>query len=207
MCAPCYEALELNVGARCSRCDLPEVGGASASERFCAKCAAAAPPYVALRAPFVYGGAVAELIVAAKFRRREDLAAALGRMVALDDEARQLAAGAVALVPIPLGRRRRRQRGYNQSAILARVLGKAWGLPVRYLLHRTRNTLPQSDLPLAERAANVQGAFALRRQNPTPGGKWLLVDDVVTSGETIAAAAAALGQAAEVAVIAAARAS
>lgn len=105
---------------------------------------------------------------------------------------------------MPLGRRRRRERGYNQSAVLAQVVGREHGVPVRHALTRRRDTRPQSSLGLGERGVNVAGAFASRL---AVGGLCVLVDDVVTSGETVREAAAALlaAGAREVRVLALAR--
>lgn len=198
LCDACFEVLEPNSGARCERCDLPDVAGS------CPDCRARAPAFSALRAPWVYGGPVTDLVVAAKFRGREDLAAAVGRLLAEDEVARTLAGGVTCCVPVPLGASRRRKRGYNQSAVIARMIGRAWDVPVRYLLKRRQETAPQSDLPLAQRRANVAGAFCAAKAS----GTVLLVDDVVTSGETVREAAAGLldAGASEVRVVALARA-
>jgi ComF family protein len=199
LCRACFEVLEPNLGARCVRCDLPTQGP------MCRSCATLTPAFDRTRAPYIYGGPLVELILGSKFRGREDLAAAQGRLIAIDPLAREAARGASALVPVPLGGKRRRERGYNQAAIMARVLGRAWCLPVGYSLKRVRNTAPQSDLPLALRRENVAHAFA---PTGTVTGHVLLVDDVMTSAETARAAATALKNAGatEVTVLALARA-
>ena len=95
------------------------------------------------------------------------------------------------LAPVPLHRTKRRERGYNQSAILARALGKLSGLPVsERLVLRHRWTRSQTGLSVQERRTNVGGSF--RATGPGGGRKVLLVDDVLTTGATASACAQAL---------------
>jgi ComF family protein len=98
----------------------------------------------------------------------------------------------VVLVPIPLGERRRRTRGYNQAERLAAALGLECGLPVSELLRRRRDTRSQTALTPEARAANVAGAFVAA---PGVEGTLVLVDDVCTTGATLAEAAVALVEA------------
>ena len=95
------------------------------------------------------------------------------------------------VVPVPLHRRRRRARGFNQALELARYLE----LPVVEALRRTRATQSQTDLPAAKRHANVRGAFALRRGSDLRGLRIVLVDDVSTTGATLDACARVLREA------------
>lgn len=114
---------------------------------------------------------------------------------AADGLARAMAAlpalrGGGRLVPVPLGPSRERRRGYNQSAVLARSLGRLTGLPVASdLVRRGRETPTQTSLTPEGRAANVRGAFVVER--PVQG-RLILVDDVFTTGATLVAAAVAL---------------
>jgi predicted amidophosphoribosyltransferase len=131
-------------------------------------------------------------------RLAQDLASVLVRLIPTPPPG-------ASLVPIPLGVRRLRTRGYNQSLELARALAARWALRVRpRLLVRTRETRTQTALTPTARQANVAGAFAARTlecrmQNPvadsafrTPHSTLVLVDDVFTTGATLAEAARAL---------------
>ncbi|HUC40147.1 MAG TPA: ComF family protein, partial [Gemmatimonadales bacterium] len=120
-------------------------------------------------------------------RIAEDLVPAMAAL-------RPPAAERSALVPIPLAPKRLRTRGYNQSEVLARALARKWRIPVLPdLLVRTRETPTQTALTPGTRLANVAGAFHVRRA--TPHVSYVLVDDVFTTGATLAEAARALEQA------------
>lgn len=103
------------------------------------------------------------------------------------------------LVPIPLHRRRQVERGFNQSELLADSLARETGIPVWAALIRHRATWAQSLLPAELRAENIRDAFEYTAQSPTytPMSRPLLilVDDVTTSGSTLAAAARPLAEA------------
>jgi ComF family protein len=129
-------------------------------------------------------------IHALKYDGVKEVAEPLGRLLA---ERWQAAPGArvAGIIPVPLHPARQEERGFNQSALLARALAEVLALPVREeLLSRSRATVPQVGLPRAERLKNVAGAF---RATPEAAGQpWLLVDDVCTSGATLDASASAL---------------
>ncbi len=93
------------------------------------------------------------------------------------------------LVPIPLHKRRLRQRGFNQSQELAAVLEEYTGIPVLEVLVRRRATWTQTRLPPELRQENTSDAFALKISSLPDKRYWLLVDDVTTTGATLAAAA------------------
>ena len=141
-----------------------------------------------------------------KYAGDRRLAAPLGRAVG-----RRWAvagAGGDVLVPVPASPDRVRDRGYDQASLIARAAGAVLGLPVREgLLERERVTAAQFDLDRAERAGNVSGAFRVRpgarlpRGSGPGGAPWIvLVDDVVTTGSTLAACATVLLEAGALAV-------
>src|SRR6267378_2057889 len=120
-------------------------------------------------------------------RIADDLAAAMLPMRPSTD-------GPSALIPIPLAPKRLRERGYNQSEMLARALARHWRIPVLVdVLVRTRETPTQTALTPGTRLANVAGAFAVAA--PRVSSVFILVDDVFTTGATLAEAARALDQA------------
>jgi ComF family protein len=117
-------------------------------------------------------------------------AAALPMLVTL-----RAISGPAALVPIPVHRERRRERGYNQAELLARALGSALGLPCADLLERVRPTTKQHRLDRAARLANLRDAFALRHGLPAVPSVVIVVDDIVTTSATLEACAGVLSAA------------
>lgn len=155
----------------------------------CGECLRHPPALAHTRAVFVYGFPLDRLVPRLKFHR--DLAA--GRlMAALMAEALATAPRPDAILPVPLHPRRLRQRGYDQALELARPLAEALSLPLRTdLLQRSRPTAPQSELHAAERQRNVARAFVVPPAI-TPPAHVCLIDDVMTTGATLQAAARVL---------------
>lgn len=136
-------------------------------------------------------GALQQVQHGLKYGNRPRYGRALGRLMAAC--VREPSVAVEALVPIPLHRSRRYERGYNQSAMLARGLGAALGVPVRTdWLARPVPTRSQTHLARADRWANVAEAFRAEQPEAVAGTSLLLVDDVITTGATGLAAAAAL---------------
>lgn len=168
----------------CLRCGLPM---AAAGE--CGDCLQRPPALTHVRAVFVYGFPLDRLVPRFKFHR--DLAA--GQLMA-DMMAESLASAPRpdAIVPVPLHVHRMRERGYDQALELARPLAGALHLSLRTdLLQRVRATAPQSELDAGQRQRNVAKAFRVTPQALLPDHV-ALVDDVMTTGATLHAAARAL---------------
>jgi len=148
-------------------------------------------------APF--GGVVRRALHELKYTGERRLAEPLGRAVAR--RWARAGAGGDAIVPVPVHADRLRARGYDQAGLIAQVAARELGLPFSPLLERARSTTAQFDLDRGTRATNVAGAFRLRPRRPRPAGSWplgerpldsrwiVLVDDVVTTGATLAACA------------------
>jgi ComF family protein len=195
LCANCLasiRAVEVDECARCHRPLPPRTEGAPVG--LCAICRADRAGYLAgLRAAARYEGVVRAAIRHLKYHHQPRLAGPLGDALAVAGA--QLVPGISVMVPVPLHASRQRQRGYNQAELLARRCAVQLGLPLRTdLLVRVRATQPQVGLGIAARAANVAGAFAVTGSAAAalPGQHVALVDDVCTSGATLAAAAEAL---------------
>ncbi|MFC3550789.1 ComF family protein [Lysobacter cavernae] len=184
LCPACRAELPWQCHA-CAHCALPLAVAAEA----CGDCLQRPPPQANTRAAFVYRAPLDRLLPRAKFHG--DLASA--RLLA------QLMAPALAgadrpqaLLPVPLHPGRLRRRGYDQALELARPLAQQLGLPLRDdLLQRVRATAPQSRLDAGQRQRNLRGAFAVRTGAGLPTHV-AVVDDVMTTGATVQAAARAL---------------
>ena len=182
LCAACYAALPWQ-GTACPRCALPVP-----TESICPGCRTSDAPLTRVHATFAYAFPVDRLLPRLKFHH--DFAA--GRVLAqcMGERCARLPRPD-ALVPVPLHRARLRRRGYDQALELARPLARALRLPLRDdLLRRCKATTAQSRLDAAARRHNLRDAFtAVEAGLPAHGA---LIDDVMTTGATLKAAARAL---------------
>ena len=174
-----------------------EVCRRSGPEPLCAACFAQIrfmKPQLGVHAATVYDGVVRDALHRLKFQRRKKLAEALGVvLIKYLAQVESLRLPEVDwLVPVPLHPRRARERGFNQAELLARVIGRYYELPVRNALVRTRNTHAQFDLPRAARSVNVAGAFKAIDPTTLNGRRVLLLDDIFTTGATVAECARTL---------------
>ena len=183
LCAQCRDGLDKLNPPCCTVCAQPS------ARSLCNWCRRNPLAIDGIRAPYLMQGPVQEAIRSLKYRGVRAAAPELAQYMTHRRITGDL------LVPVPLHPRRLRSRGYNQSALLARELGKLTGLAVdERLVFRTRDTPPQVQAASREqRRSNVQDGF--RCGDSLSGGSVILVDDVATTGSTLSACAAALNDA------------
>jgi ComF family protein len=193
LCGGCWDAIDRIVPPVCGPCGWPfPTFDPAAADRAgaCEACMREAPPFDVARAAAVFAGPLRDAVHALKFRGARGLARPLAALV-LESPAAAALDGVDALVPVPLAPGRQRERGFNQATLIAERLGRARGVPVRSgWLRRQRPTLAQADLGAAERRRNVAGAFAA--STAVAGRCLVVVDDVFTTGATVAECARAL---------------
>lgn len=191
-CAACFGQLQALGSPQCACCGVPLPHDGDAAAR-CGACLAEPPAFARARAPFAYGGPTRQLVLALKHGRRLHLARMMAR--AMLRVAGDLPPDAV-IVPVPSHRWRLWQRGFNQAAEIARQLSRQSGRPlVVDALDRIKPTPSTKGLTRSARRKNVQGAFAVAQPERILGRVVILVDDVMTTGATVAACAAKLTKA------------
>ncbi len=185
-CESCQKSLTWFLDPLCPTCGRP----LSHTAGRCASCRLDALPLQEIRAVCAFGGAARDAIHALKFEGMFAVAEPMALL--MSERFPTWSQPCDFIIPIPLHPERLRERGYNQAGLLVRHLCQR--IAANYdeeSLWRTRHTRPQVGLDRVQRRQNVQGAFAVDRQR-VAGQHVLLVDDVCTSGATLAAAAEAL---------------
>ncbi len=195
VCDDCLNAPEpLSADYFCATCNTPFINAYPLDDRgVCAACRSGLRGFDHAASFGLYEGALRTLIHLFKYSGMKPLArplaACMDRAISNDESFD-------AVVPVPLYWRRQWKRGFNQSELLARHIGKRRGIPVLRALRRTRATATQAGLASAGRQRNVAGAFVLRAKakiDPRLAGKKiLLIDDVMTTGATAGACASVL---------------
>ena len=185
-CAACAAELPRFTAQHCPVCALPTLAGS-----VCGECLRQPPPFDHAVAAFSYNFPLDKLVQALKFRDHlvlvDFLADALAERVTTRPDR---------LLALPLHPTRLRERGFNQSLLLARRLARRLGIPLLPdACERVRNTPPQSSLPWKERDKNMRQAFVCKPDADVRGKHVAIVDDVMTTGASIGELARALKQA------------
>jgi ComF family protein len=186
LCLGCAEQLPLAHHTICVRC-----GDAYEGDGICERCRKTPLSVLPIRSAFVFKDAIRDAIHALKYRGAREVAEPLAWRMTQAWYQQQLHGDV--LVPVPLYLDREVERGYNQAYLLARALAPQIGVPMEAsLVFRVRPTRSQARLRVAERWANVHGAFACSETVDLSGVRVMLIDDVATTGATLDACAVAL---------------
>lgn len=189
LCAECWGKLSFITAPMCARCGVPYEfarSGEGDALPLCPACRRFPPQYSVGRAVLRYDSVSKPLVLRLKHHDDAALAPSLGRWMARAGIG--VLNGADAIIPVPLHYKRLVKRRYNQSALLARAISQASGVPIwPEVLGRLRSTPPQAGLPARTRRQNVRGAFAVppAQASRLRGMTLVLVDDVFTTGATV----------------------
>jgi ComF family protein len=193
VCGHCWSRINELPHPRCDRCGHP-IGLYSC--RWCDYL----PPFVRAARSYcwVSSGTAGKIIHALKYEGWRGVATSMSQRIGRISWPMDVVEERTALVPVPLAGPRQRERGYNQSELLARELSRLWNVPVwSEVVTRERATRTQTELTPGERLSNVAGAFRVRESEAEKlrGAHVVIVDDVVTTGATLGACALALFEA------------
>ncbi len=188
VCGRCWDRIALITPPICETCGdpLPSWRIASCAAGKCPRCRRRRFALDRVRAIGPYRDELRAIVHALKYGGRRSVARRLGALMRAGGA--EVLADADVVVPVPLHPRRRRQRGFNQAALIAAHLG----LPTREALRRVAHTQPQVELPAARRHKNVREAFQVAGGADIEGRILILVDDVITTGATLDACARVL---------------
>jgi len=195
VCLLCEAQLKLRPDWQCPRCGGRGCGAPPESGRRCRLCPPGGAAWLGALSVVGYSDFAARCVHLFKYNRRLELGGVMARLMAehLAEPVGALGGRLDRIAPVPLHWARRLARGFNQSERLARALAAATGLELdTRLLRRLRHTKRQALVPKDLRAENVRGAFGLRAGREVRRQGILLVDDVVTTGETVNECAKAL---------------
>jgi len=196
VCGDCVEKFDFVDEAACSVCGHPFYGEL-AGERMCPHCEGLAPAFREGRTCVLFKGPARALVHELKYHRGFYALADIEAAIRRSSRVLELVRDAV-LVPVPLHSRKQRERGYNQSLLLAECFARVAGgqTCVESLLQRDIDTLSQTAFDRKARRANLKNAFALTRKAAINADQhYVLVDDVFTTGSTLNSCAGVLRRA------------
>lgn len=184
-CGGCRAGLRLITSPLCPSCGIPYPPD-EGPDHLCGRCLLKKPSFRASRSYGLYEAVLHDAVHAFKYRGNLTLGEQLGRLMADHDYPSFRIEDYELIVPVPLHRRRLRQRGFNQSVHLAREVSRRRGIPLDFLaLRRVVDTESQAGLKKDERQSNMKSAFSVTAPERIRGRRILLVDDVHTTGSTL----------------------
>jgi len=193
LCGSCQKQVREIIPPFCNTCGLPFHGLTGSSAGYCGRCLAHPPAYETARCAVAYEGVLRDSLVRFKYYGALHLSRTLSDILIrafhryFDPTHYDL------IIPIPIHRKRLAVRGFNQALLLAERLSSHTGIPLdRTTFGKTRDTPPQVGLSRHERVKNIRGSFAVSNPARIRDRRILLVDDVITTGSTIAEAAVTL---------------
>lgn len=191
-CLPCTQSLVFIQSPLCSRCGTPFVSG---GDHLCGDCLSGSQAFDLSRSLCQYRPPISDLILALKFHGHLSGIATFSALLARSDLLDAFCPPDI-ILPVPLHKRRLRERGFNQAQMIAAGCFAHWKKSIALnILIRHRFTDPQSLLSGAERRRNMHKVFSLVNPSRVSGARVLLVDDVYTTGSTVNACSTILRQA------------
>lgn len=168
----------------CPKCGIPFSG--AGEDHLCGSCLSFPPAFDRGRGAFLYEGAIRDLIHAFKYNQKIHLRYPLAMLTLQGISDFQKENELDIIIPVPLHRKRLRQRGFNQAVLLGQIMSRVLSLPMLPdAMTRVRYTEPQVELSSSERRLNVKGAFSVKDGSSVAGKRILLLDDVMTTGSTM----------------------
>ena len=185
LCTECRASLAPVTHPLCTVCGNPFPASAG-QDHLCENCLRSNPWYDLVRAPYLYSGPLMEAVQRFKYKSETHLISTLGPLLSSFAGGYISHPQGIMIIPVPLHRRRLRERGFNQSLLLARAVSSHLGAKLDFLtLVRRRYTAAQTGLSKEKRKKNVKDAFLVVNPERVKGEVILLVDDVFTTGHTL----------------------
>ena len=180
ICADCWHDIQFVAPPWCDICGTPDVRG------LCDECATAPPRYGKLRSIAFYQTTLQQAIHLFKFEKKKVFAPHLTRLINAHIPIDCCIADYDFILPVPIHKKRLRERGFNQATLLAKGIAQPEGVPVlTNALVRHKHTVAQSSLGMEARQHNIIGAFEIPNPEVIRNKRLLIVDDVFTTGATI----------------------
>ncbi|MBN2418057.1 MAG: ComF family protein [Deltaproteobacteria bacterium] len=185
ICDSCLSGFKILTHPFCRICSEPFKSEVE-EDHLCEKCLIKRPYYDELRSPYLYEEKLKNAIQLIKYSGKSDIVKSLGPLLAAFAKGCTNNAIDMIMIPVPLHRKKLKQRGFNQSALFVKTISSTLGIETDlFTLIRTRYTESQAGLSLDQRRRNVKGAFEIREENKISGKTVILVDDVATTGNTM----------------------